>query len=278
MTYRQGWARRAIFAAMTLTVACAAPAIAQETEAHAAPATLADEFANASASLIARLGSVESGRPAVGMADDAIRAHFDAIERTMDQFDTPAFPVDGLNSFDGVCGPLNQINVRYALDGLVAYRDGGGTAEGPAMVQFMSRNATRFQDEVILLTARLIQCQSAHIPALTSFFDALPTEQRTATRLSGLRQMRGGHARMITGVIITAHDPAIRPENRLRALRSLQLHIGPMVQAMPLADRAALLNSLMPMLGRGDAVSAEGRQAVMTALQDTGCTGLCLTP
>lgn len=78
----------------------------------------------------------------------------------MDQFGTNAFPLDGLNSFDAVCGALNQLNVRYALDGLVAYRAGGGTADGPAIMPFMNRNALRFQDEVVLLTNRLIQCQS----------------------------------------------------------------------------------------------------------------------
>ncbi len=265
-------------AAITFAAVTAAPAVAQEAEARAAPATVAADFADASAALVARLGSIESGRPAVGMTDADIRAQFDRIERTMDQFDTPAFPVDGLNSFDAVCGVLNQINVRYALDGLAAYRAGGGTTDGPAIMQFMNRNALRFQDEVVLLTNRLIQCQSVHIPALTSFFEGLPAEQRTETRLQGLRQMRRGQAQMISGVLITVHDPAVRPENRLRALGALQRHVGLFVAAMPLAERAALLQGLTPLLTTGDAASAEGRQAVRRALQNDSCARLCQIP
>lgn len=249
--------------------------------AHAAPLSAqgddpAADFARASTALIERLGTIESERAAVGIADAATRADLATIDAAMGQFGSAAFPVDGLNSFDDVCGRLNALNVRYALDGLVAYRRAGGSVDGPAMLRFGGRNVARFQDETALLTDRLVQCQAQHIPALVAMVASLPADQLTETRRSGLRSLRQGNAGTILGVMINARDSTIRAANRARLLASVVRWTGPLARQMTVESRQTLrrqIGALRPAL-TGEALAQQN--AVLAVLSDTGCVEMCL--
>lgn len=255
--------------AALLLLANAAPLTAQSND----PAA---EFARASTALIGRLGTVQSEQAAVGMADAATRSNLETIDSAMNLFGSAAFPVNGLNSFDEVCGRLNALNVRYALDGLAAYRRAGGSVDGPAMLRFGGRNVARFQDETALLTDRLVQCQAQHMSALVALMASLPADQLTETRISGLRSLRQGTAGMILGVMINARDGTMRPGNRARLLASAARWIEPLARQMTVEGRQALrgqISALRPAL-TGEALTQQN--VVLAALANADCVELCL--
>lgn len=265
--------------AIALLLGTATAASAQNTPPHdTQPVDPSGSFARASASLTSRLDTAQSGRAAVGMSDSATRDDLAAIDRAMADFPSDGFAVDGIETFDSVCGTLNALNIRYALDGLPAYRDRGGNATGPAILVFMSRNIVRFQDETAILTDRLVQCQAAHIPVLTAMIASLPPEQLTPTRIEGLHGVRRGQANMIAGIMINARDPAMREANRMRLLQSAARWIGPLSAIMPLAERDALsrtIAEMQPVL-TGNALAQQ--ESVIATLADRQCAGLCLIP
>lgn len=238
----------------------------------------ARSFARASASLTDRLGTAQSGRAAVGMSDSATHDDLAAIDRAMADFPSDCFAVDGIDTFDSVCGALNALNIRYALDGLPAYRHRGGSATGPAILTFMSRNIVRFQNETAILTDRLVQCQAAHIPALTAMIAILPPEQLTPTRIDGLHGLRRGQANMIAGIMLNARDPAMREANRMRLLQSAARWIGPFSAIMPLAERDTLSRTIAEMQPGLTGNALAQQESVAAALADRQCAGLCLIP
>ena len=273
----------------TLSAALAAlsvPGDAQETPQPRTVEPFATTFARSSAALLDRLGEVEGGRPAVGLADAATRADLTALEQAMTHFGTPDFPVDGLTSFDAVCGTLNRLSVRYALDGAGALRRPGPPPTSPTAIadltarlsQVQTANAVRFQDELLILVPANMRCMAAHLPALAQFMAALPPEQLTPVRINGARQMQHGLASTLAGLLMSARDPAIRRANQLRGLRAATDAITAYARQLSPTQRADLRRSIASLGRSTDAEVVTAERQIDSVLADATCVELCLLP
>jgi len=256
----------------------AAPGLAQEQD--STPAA----FAKALASLTERLGTIETG-PDIEATDTAANAADMAlIEQAFDVLGTPAFPLDGLATFESVCEPINRLSVRHLLDGLSAFaRPPGSPPPTPADTGVMVskvrvlqlRNAARYPDEITVLGGGVMRCMVKHFPALTTFLADLPEAELTPTRLKGADGMRRGVAEALAGFMISLRDPTISPANKARLNAYVAEVAAPLAAALTPSMRAELAATLANLPPTQDAEALATTELVQAALADTTCEGLC---
>lgn len=262
--------------AAALTALAAAPALAQE--------TAAADFARAIAALNARLGPIESG-PEIATTDQAANAaDLAAIERALDVLGTPAFPVEGLATFESVCEAVNRLSVRHGLDGISAMARPPGSPElTPAELQALTakvvalqmRNAARYPDAVTVLAGGGMRCIVKHLPAITAMLDALPEAELTPARLKGADGMRRGGTQALLGFMIALREPATTAANKARVNAYVAEVAAPLAAVLtpPMrADLAARLDQLPP---TRDADVLASTALLKAALATTTCEGLC---
>lgn len=259
-----------------LAAVAASPALAQDT-------TPAD-FARAVASLNARLGTMETG-PEITTTDQAANAaDLAVIERALDVFGTPAFPVDGFATFESVCEAVNRLSVRHGLDGVSAMaRPPGSPEPTPAELQVLttkvvalqSRNALRYPDAITVLAGGGMRCMVKHFPMITAFLAELPEEELTPTRLKGADGMRRGGTQALLGFMTVLREPATTPANKLRVIAYVAEVAAPLAAVLTPPMRAELAAKLEALPQTQDAEVLATTELLKAALADTGCEGLC---
>jgi hypothetical protein len=264
--------------AAALAAFTAAPALAQEQD--TAPA----DFAQAVAALNDRLGTIETG-PAIETTDAAANAaDLAVIERSLDVFGTSAFPVEGFQTFESVCEPVNRLSVRHGLDGLSAMaRPPGSPPPSPEEMQALTgkvlalqtRNAARYPDAITVLAGGVMRCMVKHLPALTAMLDALPEAELTPTRLKGADGMRRGGTQALVGFMIALREPATTPANKARLNAYVAEVAAPLAAVLTPALRTELTATLGNLPPTQDAAVLATTDLLKAALADTTCEGLC---
>jgi hypothetical protein len=262
--------------AAALFAFAAAPALAQDS-------TPAD-FAKALASLNERLGTIETG-PDIATTDAAANAaDLAVIERALDVFGTPAFPVDGFATFESVCEAVNRLSVRHGLDGLSAMaRPPGSPPPTPdelqglttKVVALQTRNAARFPDAITVLAGGGMRCMVKHFPALTAMLSTLPEAELTPTRLKGADGMRRGGAQALLGFMTALREPGTTPPNKARVNAYVAEVAAPLAAVLTPPMRAELAARLDQLPPTQDAAVLATTVLLKAALADTSCEGLC---
>ncbi len=267
-------AKAALGAAMIAFMA--SPALAQDT----APSA----FGRAIASMTARLGPAETA-PLIETTDTAANAaDLAVIERGLDTFGTPEFPLDGFATFESVCEPVNQLSVRHLLDGISAMaRPPGAPPPTPEELTVLTgklqalqlRNAARHQDAMTVLGGGAMRCMVKHLPTLAAFLAGLPEAELTPTRLKGADGMRRGGVGALVGFSIAMRDPTTSPANKARLRAYIAEVAVPLAAAMTPAMRTELASTLdnLPPTQDADALAATAQ--LKAALASTTCEDLC---
>jgi hypothetical protein len=270
--------------AITTALAAAMLAGASSPAAAAPAAGPQAAFAQAVEALSARLGPAESG-PDIEATDAAANAaDLAVIEQALDAFGTPAFPVDGLATFDSVCDPLNRLSVRHGLDGITALRRPADAAPPtPAEMQVFTgqlralqlRNAARHQDAMTVLSTGVLRCMVRHFPALSEFLAGLPEADLTPVRLDGARKMRQGTVQSLLGFMIAMRDPTTTPANRAR-LRAYLVEVADPLSAALTPDLRTYVSTMIGQLpATTDADALAATDLLKAAMATTACEGLC---
>lgn len=267
----------ALAAAMLACAASPAAAAAPAPDQQAA-------FALAVEALSARLGPAESG-PDIATTDAAANAaDLAVIEQALGAFGTPAFPVDGLATFDSVCNPLNRLSVRHGLDGITALRRTADAAPPtPAETQIFTsqlralqlRNAARHQDAIVVLSTGVLRCIVRHFPALSDFLATLPKADLTPVRLDGARKMRQGTVQSLLGFMAAMRDPTTTPANRARLNAYLVEVADPLAAALTPDLRTYVSTMIDQLPATTDADALAAADLLKTAMATTACEGLC---
>lgn len=242
-------------------------------------------FENAINALEKRLGTLEGG-PAIDSSDAAANsADIAAIEQAIDQFGTPAFPLDGLASFENVCGRLKQLSVRYRMDGVATLNkppDASSLQEDElnTMVEqlqaLMVRNMISHEDAVLTLTGSQARCTVKHFPAFVDLLSSLPPEEITPVRLEGLRQVRVGMSQWLLGSMMALREPTTSPTSKARIQTYISDMATPMATAMTPEMRAEMLIVLDQMIPSLDAETQALTDELTSAFMTTDCIELCV--
>jgi hypothetical protein len=242
-------------------------------------------FQSAVAALDQRLGAAETG-PLIETTDAAANAaDIAAIERAMDSFGSPAFPVDGFTSFETVCEPLNRLSVRHALDGAAAIgRPADAPPPGPAELQVLTakmrvlqlQNAARHEEAITILSGSGLLCTVKHFPVLAEHLSSLPPAEITPIRLNGARQMRLGIARSLLGYMVALREPATSPANKVRLRAYIADLAAPLAAALTPELRAELTTALDQLPPTLDPETLAATEFVKLAMAITDCVELCL--
>lgn len=171
------------------------------------------DFVEAADTLSAELGEPgqKSQMPAVD--DPAVRAFNEQAEKAITALGTPALPVDGLDSFQGLCGKASSIMTAYISAGTGA---AGAGATSAAQEALMAANSERYADQMftpILFSAR---CMAVHLPALDEQVDPSSAERR-----AGVVQIREGAFQQTAGLMQMAADPKLDAVRKRRLVERL---------------------------------------------------------
>jgi hypothetical protein len=241
-------------------------------------------FAKAIASLDARLGPVETG-PAIDTTDAAANAaDIAVIEKAMGALGTPAWPIEGLATFDSVCSELNRLSVRHLLDGIAAIARPPGsppptpeeTRELVGKVQALQlRNSARYPDAMAVLGGSAMRCMVRHFPAMTEYLAGVPAAELTPTRLKGADTMRRGAMQALLGYSQWVRDPAISPANKARLTAYVAEVAAPLAATLTPPLRAELAGQLASLPPTADPDVLATTALLASALAITTCEGLC---
>jgi len=231
-----------------------------------------------------RLGPAESG-PEISTTDTAANtADLAVIERALDVFGTPAFPVEGFATFETVCEPLNRLSVRHGLDGISAYaRPPGSPPPTPdelralvdKTVALQTRNAARYPDAVTVLAGGVMRCMVKHFPALAAVLADLPKEDLTPTRLKGADGLRRGSSQALVGFSISLREPGTSPANKARVRAYIAEIAAPLAAALTPQMRADLVAKLDSLPPTNDTEVLATTELLKSAMAITTCEGLC---
>lgn len=181
--------------------------------------------------LEAKVGAPGQNKAMPGKDDADFRAFNAAAEKGLTALGTDAMPVEGLGSFEKLCGPAARIAVAYLSAGT------GGMAEGQAKAEAMNANAVRYMDQVFTPLLFSAHCTSSHIPAVEKAVDEKPNEKQTAA----INQIRGGAFGQTTGLLQIAGDTTAPADQRKRALDLIVRDAGNFALALSRTQRAQVL-------------------------------------
>lgn len=250
--------------------------------ATAQPAPQAQVFANGVAVLKAKLGPQKEFREPPAATDAEAARAWANVRSSMAVFGTPAFPVRDYETFEAVCGPLNEMSVQIAMAGagggkLAALKD--KPDEGMKQLRtLMQANNVKHQDVLLMLASSNVKCMALHLPFFERFWEALPADQKTPVRADGLRQMRTGAANMLTGIAINGVDPQMKLANRTIAIQAAAAYAPAYARTMSLVQRKALMQTLSKSAPGLAARYPQEYKAIARALSDQTCVALCVIP
>jgi hypothetical protein len=205
---------------------------------------VAKQFTHAINFINNQLGTVESVQTPPPLSDPKTRASYNAVSETMEKFGSASFPVTGLDSMDGVCGPINEAMVKHSFIGTTVLKNQN---LAPAQLQqkisrMMTDNVLAYQDELMVLSAAHIHCSAAHIPEMSKFIESLPPSEFTDIRKDGLRKMGRGMINMLFGLATYAADPAMSAANKNQAMAIAIKYAPELIVMTSLADRKSALS------------------------------------
>jgi hypothetical protein len=157
-------------------------------------------------------------------------------------FGTAELPINGLDRFEGLCGPPNVISVTYSMAGL-GLKAGPSTPKDkiPSLIQQVTQaNAVLYFDETFPVMLFSFQCLANHVPVLEKFFANLPAAELTDIRKNGARGMGRNLANMVTGLLQTAASPALDMARRRAILSRITQDGEKAAMSFSLASRSQL--------------------------------------
>lgn len=228
-----------------------------------------EALAKTGAALEAKVGAPGEKAEMPG-ADDADVKAFDAeAEKGLAALGTAAMPVDGLNSYDRLCGPAAKIAAAYVSAGVGA-TGGGLPTDDKAKVAQMTKNAERYMPQMFTPLLYSAHCTAVHLPSIEKALAG----QDLKGKEGAVAQIRDGAFGQANGLLQMAADPSLDAARKKRILDLLARDAGNFATVLNPERRQAL--------GQGaDAVAQawpEGKpqaERIKAGLTGAPCGKLC---
>lgn len=166
-------------------------------------AAVADSTADFTAAADALAARLKTGVPAA--SDPAVKAFDVQSGKALQALGTPALPLRGFDSYDDLCGKTSNIvsaYVSFELD----------QASEDKKAEIMTRNATRYFDQMFTPILFSAHCSAAHMPFLEKEAGDDPDSA------ASLKAVRMGTWGQISGLLQMAGDGSLDPARRRRIL------------------------------------------------------------
>jgi hypothetical protein len=214
--------------------------------------------------LEAKVGEPGKNSAMPGKDDPDFKAFTAAAEKGLTALGTDSMPIDGIDSFEKLCGPAARISVAYLSAGT------GGMPEGQAKIAAMNANAVRYMDQVFTPLLYSAHCTSSHIPAIEKAIDGKPNEKQTAA----INQIRGGAFGQAAGLLQIVGDASASADQRKRALDLIARDAGNFALALSRAQRQQVLQVADAVAQAAPDSAAQVKQ-VKDAVAGAACGKLC---
>ena len=226
---------------------------------------LGASFASAADALAARFGA-PGGQSQIPPADDPAVLAFDrATGKALTALGTDALPLNGLESYEALCGKTATIMQTYVSTGI---SDEMGEAQRLAA---MEQNAERYMDQMFTPLLFSAHCAAAHMP----FIDKMVSVQDVTGQAEALGQVRDGAFGQASGLMQIAGSSDLDSARKQKIVDTLALDAGKFATVLSKAQRsqlAAMAQRIAPTLPQ------EARSKVETiraGFEQAPCGKLC---
>jgi hypothetical protein len=243
-------------AALVLTTACGG-------DEPAATADTTPAFTAAADAVMARLSKPGA---APDSTDPAVKAFEEASMRGMTALGTPALPVDGFTSFDGLCGKAGAVAGAWAALGT------GGVAESdkPAL---MERNVTRYLDQLFTPLLFSAHCAAEHLP----FIESTVSVNDLRDKKAAIEQVRGGVHQQVSGLLEMAGSAELDPARKARIADLLAADAAKFAIVLDAGRRKSLAERVEEIRPALPEPSRSKVDAIRSGLVQAPCGKLCAT-
>ena len=242
-----------------------------------APAQPHAAYMEASAKMEQRIARSAAKGEMPRIEDPETRTLLDVLSDNLRFLESPTYDASNIGQLMDICGQANRLSMAYALHGLKERIDPQASTEEIAlkMVTLMEENILSFPQELERLHPFLLRCLATQVQPLTAFTAALPPQELTPVRLAGLKQLRGGLVNSYSGNLNSIGNQALQPSYRRRVLQALAESSPMFASALQLPTRQQIAQTATAILADAPADSHADIEAIIKAMNDPNCTGLC---
>jgi hypothetical protein len=159
---------------------------------------------------------------------------FDAeAQNALTALGTPAMPVNGMDSFDRLCGGATNVMAAYVSAGTGPATKGGPPLSDEAKAAKMNENATRYMGQILTPLLYAAHCTAVHMPAV----DKELASSDLSGKADALNHVRNGAYGQAGGLVQMAASGDIQPDQRKRVMDVLVRDAGAFAIAFTPAQR-----------------------------------------
>jgi len=241
---------------------------------NAAETKYAEAFASISSKFEAAM--LAKG-PAPRRDDPEVAAALDRLSDVGRLYGGPDFPA---RMEFAACAIADRVTQAYLLHDLQRRMQEQGVASPDkvtpqAIAKLQDDNLIAFRDEATPLIAFGPRCLAQLVPVVTRFAQSLPREQMTPARVEGLNRVRIGARDMMFGAASSAADERLTQTQRALVLDNVVAAAPVLVGTMPPKQRIETASALLTLRNAAPEWARPGLQALIAALEQPGCDGLC---
>jgi hypothetical protein len=193
----------------------------------------ADALVKAGAALEAKLGAPGEKADMPGSDDPDVKAFNGQAEKGLTELGTAAMPVDGLNSYDRLCGSAAKITAAYVSAGIGSVGSGGLPMNDQAKVAKMTQNSQRYMDQLFTPLLYSAHCTAVHLPSI----EKAVSDQDVKEKQAALAKVRGGAYSQASGLLQMAASDDIGADRRKKVLDLLARDAGNFATVFSQAQR-----------------------------------------
>lgn len=215
-------------------------------------------FTAAADALSAKLGA---GAPAA--SDPAVKAFEAESAKALQTLGTPALPLRGFDSYEGLCGKTATLVAAYVNIGVEK-------APEASKAELMNRNAAQYLDQMFTPLLFSAHCSAAHMPFLEK-----ETGGDVASKSAALQQVRDGAYGQVVGLLQMAGDPSLDPARRRRIVDQLGADAANFAIILSAAQRQEIGTAVDAVKASLPDADKPATDKVKTAFATAPCGPLC---
>ena len=176
-----------------------------------------------------------------------------------------------------VCQKANQLGKTYMTRGIQTGVDRTDTSQvmQDKNEERVSNNLMEYQDELNIFYPFLIDCLTVQSSLIEPYWQSLPAEEQTQTRIDGVIQTRTGVLQIYAGVLLIVGDSNTTLSFKDSLLESAAKDAPVMASLLPLDSRKAILNILDENDKTAPRKYQEKYKAISDAFSSEDCNVIC---